>query len=313
MAPNVDPAEVKAVADQLLDALGENIVRIDAPLGALTTYRVGGRCSALITPLSIADLERAKEVIGDANIPLLPIGRGSNMLVADRGFVGIAIQLSGDFDDISTEGATLRAGGGAALPIVARRSVAAGLAGMEWAVGIPGSVGGAVRMNAGGHGSVVSDTVYAVELFSFGNGRTGRFGPEDFDFSYRHSNVTSNEIVTAAEFVLIAGDPVTGESRLDAIVSWRRMHQPGGQNAGSFFRNPPGQPAGLYIDHAGFKNFKIGTAYVNEKHANFIQATDDGSADDVYAVMREVQKRVREKDGIELEPEVVLVGFEDVQ
>ena len=296
---------------------------IDAPIGPLTTYRVGGRASALVVAESLEDLRRVGAAIaeaerggdGDADgdvvdrIGLLVIGRGSNLLVADAGFDGIVVQLGDGLATIEAPDHGLLVGGAAALPVVARRSVALGLSGFEWAVGVPGTIGGAVRMNAGGHGSDMAASVERVRVVDLRTGEDSTMLPTDLRFGYRSSALRSEQVVVQCRLALVPGDRSTGEEQLSEIVRWRREHQPGGANAGSVFTNPPGDSAGRLIDAAGLKGLRIGTAEVSTKHANFIQSDVDGSADDIVKVMIEMRRTVAERTGIDLHAETHLVGF----
>jgi len=284
----------------------------DVPLGPLTTYRVGGRAALFLRATSRDDLRAARDVVAERDVPVLVVGKGSNLLVADAGFPGLAVQLGDAFDaiDVSDDGRVV-AGGAVSLPVLARRTAASGLAGFEWAVGVPGSVGGAVRMNAGGHGSEMGEVLAGATVVDLAarNGRDGFVAVGDLDLSYRHSNVAETEVVVSAELRLTPGNRDASEREIAEIVRWRRKHQPGGQNAGSIFTNPPGDSAGRLIDAAGLKGFRVGSAHVSPKHANFFQADDGGSADDVRALIDEVRRRVLEATGVELVPELRMVGF----
>ena len=284
-------------------------VEADAPLGPLTTYRVGGPATMLVTVEDDDDLPELDRLAAESGLPVLVVGKGSNLLVADAGFPGIAVVLGERFAEIDVDGTTVRAGGATPLPVLARRTVAAGLTGLEWAVGVPGSVGGGVRMNAGGHGSDIAARLVRVRVHDIATGDDGVVPAADLDLGYRRSAVAPSHLVVWAEFALDTGDAEAGEAALAEIVRWRRDNQPGGQNAGSVFTNPPGDSAGRLVDAAGGKGLRVGTAAVSDKHANFIQADPGGSADDVHALLREVQRRVRETTGVELHPELRLVGF----
>lgn len=289
--------------------LGERC-RHDEPLAPFSTYRAGGPAALFLEVDDAADLDLVARAVAQTGIDVLVVGNGSNLLVADRGFSGLAIRLGPSFAEVEVDGNQVRAGGAALLPVVARRSVKAGLAGFEWAVGVPGSIGGAVRMNAGGHGSDMSEVVVGVRVFDLRNGKDGAVPAADLDFGYRRSAVGPHSLVTEATLGLEAGDREASEALLSEIVQWRRANQPGGQNAGSVFTNPPGDSAGRLIDAAGCKGRRRGTAEVSTKHANFIQAGSGGSADDVYALMAEVRDAVEAHSGVRLHPETVLVGFE---
>jgi UDP-N-acetylmuramate dehydrogenase len=242
-------------------------------------------------------------------LDVLVVGKGSNMLVADAGFEGVAITLGETFAEVVVDGTGVAAGGGAALPVVARRTAAAGLTGFEWAVGVPGSIGGAVRMNAGGHGSDMAATLTRVRVVDLASGEDGWMAAAALDLAYRHSSVTASQIVVRAELALERGDAAQSEATIASIVRWRRENQPGGQNAGSVFTNPPGDSAGRLIDAAGCKGLRIGSAVVSDKHANFFIADSGGRAGDVVALMNEVRRRVHDTQGVWLEPETRLIGF----
>ncbi len=305
-----EPRHRVDVALAILQSLGERSVR-DGALGPLTTYRVGGPASILVTVRSIDDLSLVKTALVQSGLPVLIVGRGSNLLVSDRGFPGIAVILDPSaFSEVSVERTSVRAGAALPLPSLARQSVEAGLTGLEWGVGVPGSVGGAVRMNAGGHGSDVAHHLESATLVDLmGEGVPESVPLERMEFAYRHSAVTPGRVVIAACFGLSAGDPEDGRRTIREIVRWRREHQPGGQNAGSVFTNPPGTSAGWLIDSAGLKGRRWRSAEVSSKHANFIQADPGGSADDVYGLIQLVRAEVQRHHGIELQPEVRLIGF----
>jgi UDP-N-acetylmuramate dehydrogenase len=294
--------------DDAAHLLGDR-ARRDVPLGPLTTYRVGGPAALLVEVEGDDDLRAVAEAVGASGVEVLVVGKGSNLLVADAGFPGLAVVLGEAYARIEIEGTTVRAGGAVPLPVLARRTVAAGLTGLEWAVGVPGSVGGAVRMNAGGHGSDVAASLRRVRVCDLVTGDDGEVTAADLDLGYRTSAVTASRLVVWAEFALAPGAVAAGEATLAEVVRWRRGHQPGGQNAGSVFTNPAGDSAGRLVDAAGCRGLRRGTAQVSEKHANFIQAHPGGSADDVAALIEEVRRRVRAVHGVDLHPEVRLVGF----
>lgn len=286
-------------------------VQRNAPIGPLTTYRVGGAAALLVTVTSPADVEALVAVTGGTGIDTLVVGRGSNLLVADEGFAGVAIVLGSGFDDVTVQGSTVTAGAAAKLPVVARTTVQHGLTGFEWAVGVPGSVGGAVRMNAGGHGAEMVDSLVAAEVADLADGSIRWRDRDELGFGYRDSTVADHDIVLSARLELPPGDPEAGKVEMREIVIWRRDHQPGGQNAGSVFTNPDGDSAGRLIDTAGCKGLRVGTAEVSEKHANFIQADPEGCAADIVALMAEIRRRVLDHHGIDLHAETRLIGFTD--
>lgn len=307
-----DAPRAAAPADELAavaSALGD-LGRPNAPLAPLTTYRVGGPAALLVEAATLEDLQRVAAAVGPTSVPVLVVGRGSNLLVADRGFGGVAVVLAaGHWDDIDIDGDRVVAGAAATLPVVARRTVAAGLRGFEWAVGVPGSVGGAVRMNAGGHGSDMAASLVGVRSFDLRTGEDRTVSSRALDLAYRHSSVGSDDLVLSAVLALVPGDRAAGEAMLAEIVAWRRANQPGGANAGSVFTNPAGDSAGRLIDTAGGRGRRHGTAEVSDRHANFIQADAGGSADDVAALMDDVVALVRDVHGVTLHPETRMVGF----
>lgn len=302
---------VSPAVDQAARLLGDR-ARRDVAIGPLTTYRVGGAAALFVEATSEGDLAAVRAAVSATGVPVLVLGRGSNMLVSDAGFPGVVVTLGAGFDGIDIgDGGVVRAGAAVQLPVLARRTAAASLSGLEWAVGVPGSVGGAVRMNAGGHGSDIAATLVRFRFVDLSGAEAdGEFGPERLSFSYRHSTVAAHHVVVWAEFGLVPGDRASSEATISEIVRWRREHQPGGQNAGSVFTNPPDDAAGRLIEAAGLKGFRVGTAEVSAKHANFIQADEGGRADDVHALIREVQRRVEERTGVKLATELRLIGFD---
>lgn len=312
-------SRASADADRSIDIaaglLGSR-VRHGAPLGALTTYRVGGCASLMMAIESRDDLSVLADAVRQSQISFLVVGRGSNMIVADTGYRGLAVSLGGDFAAISRttdetgDQVLLEAGGGVALPVLARRCAGEGLRGLEWAVGVPGSVGGAVAMNAGGHGSEIADVATKVHLFDVYKGEDEEVPVDDLDLGYRSSNLSGSAVVLNATFRLQRGDAALAISEVDEIVRWRRANQPGGQNAGSVFTNPPGDSAGRLIELSGCKGLRVGTAQVSTKHANFIQADPGGSADDVIRLIALVRRKVADACGVQLVPEVRMIGFD---
>ena len=301
-----------AVVEAVIDALGPAAER-DAPLGALTTYRVGGPAAVLVRAESadhLVALGGALAAAGGGPVPVVVVGRGSNLLVADRGFAGVAVVLGEGLAGIDIDGTTVTAGGAASLPVVARQSAARGLTGFEWAVGVPGSVGGAVRMNAGGHGSDMAATLRRVRVVDLRSGEDGWMSLGALELGYRRSVLAPHQVVVSAELGLADGDRVAAEAEISEIVRWRREHQPGGANAGSVFTNPPGDSAGRLLDAAGAKGRRHGSAEVSAKHANFIQADEGGSADDVVALMAELRALVADRTGVDLHAETHLLGFD---
>ena len=300
-----------AVMVPLERALPDRVVR-DAPSAEFTTYRCGGPLSVFVRLEDEHDVLVLAEVLRDhPDVPTLVVGRGSNLLVADEGFPGVALVLAGALDDVELhrDRSRVTAGGAVALPVLARRAGGAGIAGLEFYVGIPGSVGGAVRMNAGGHGRETRDVLQRARVVDLVRAEVTDRPVDTLDLGYRRSNLGARHVVVLAEFDGHADEPEVCERRISAIVRWRREHQPGGSNAGSVFTNPSGDAAGRLIEQAGLKGFRIGGATVSEKHANFFVAAPGARAADVHTLVGEVQRRVAEHSGVVLHPELHMVGF----
>jgi UDP-N-acetylmuramate dehydrogenase len=293
------------------EALGD-LARPMVPLGPFTTYKVGGPAALFVEVSDDAELAAVAGAVQATGIAVLVVGNGSNLLVADAGFPGLAVRLGGAYATIDIAGTEVSAGGAALLPVVARQTVKAGLTGFEWAVGVPGSIGGAVRMNAGGHGSDMAASLLGVRVFDCRTGEDATVPASDLDLGYRRSAISADQVVLRATLGLAPDEAGTGSETLSEVVRWRRAHQPGGQNAGSVFTNPDGDSAGRLIDLAGCKGLRRGSAQVSTKHANFIQADAGGRADDVHAVMVAVRDAVEAETGVRLHPETRLVGFGEV-
>lgn len=293
-------------------ALGD-AVSFDHRVAALTTYRVGGAAAVFVRVDDESRLALVASVAAEHSLPIVVIGRGSNMLVSDRGFPGLMVQF-GDFATGIEVGpdSEVTAGAAVLLPVLARRTAAAGLTGFEWAVGVPGSVGGAVCMNAGGHGSDMHASLVDARVLDWRDGTTRVIASNELGLRFRGSAIGEERAVISAHLRLAPGDRATSEATIEEIVRWRRENQPGGQNAGSVFVNPvPGEvAAGELIDRCGLRGFRIGSAEVSTKHANFIQSDVGGSAADVVAVMSHVRGVVADKTGHMMRSEIRLVGFD---
>lgn len=310
-----DPRRTRAL-DRLGVLLGPR-VRRDVELAPFTTYKVGGPASLFMVAHSIDDLHAVSNALREQRVPVLVIGRGSNLLVADEGFEGLVLML-GEFAEQITwpskpAPSRLVAGAAVPLPVLARQCASHGLTGFEWGVGVPGSVGGAVRMNAGGHGSDIAASIESAKIFHLGKGIVANVAGSDLGLRFRGSDLQPHHVVLSATFALAWGDQAASEAEIAEIVRWRREHQPGGQNAGSVFVNPEpgGGSAGAIIDRVGLRGLRIGSAVVSDKHANFIQCDPDGSAADVADLMAEVRERVHDETGIDLRSEIRLVGFDE--
>jgi UDP-N-acetylenolpyruvoylglucosamine reductase len=289
-----------------------SIVQRDFPLARMATVRTGGDAEYFARAGSGAQL---RELLGWAraiDAPLAIVGSGSNLLIADEGVRGLVVKLDRKLALIKHEGERLVCGGGARLPSVAARAAQAGLSGIEFGVNIPGTVGGAVRMNANAYGGELCKALEWVEIMT-ANGSERRT-PAELGFGYRSSNLAAGEIVARASFVLVPARTGTVKATLAEMRERRHAAQPQGiKTFGSTFKNPEdlraeGRSAGLLLAEAGCNGLSIGGARFAEKHANFIENTGSASTADVIAVMAEGRRRVREHFGVELEPEVQTLG-----
>ncbi|MEX2486242.1 MAG: UDP-N-acetylmuramate dehydrogenase [Nitriliruptoraceae bacterium] len=297
--PVVDALRVAGVAD----------VRGGASLGAFTTLRVGGPARALVTAHHDDELRAVGDVCQSFALPWAVIGRGSNLLVADRGWPGVAAVLGSGYRGIAFTGVRVVVGAAEPLPAVATHVAAAGLSGFAWAVAVPGSVGGAVRMNAGAHGGQVADHLVEADIVRLRTGVRETWPAAALGLRYRHSDLPDDAVVVSATLQLAHHEPQAVRAELDAIRAWRRANQPiNSPTCGSVFTNPTGDSAGRLIEAAGGKGLRVGGATVSMKHANFIVTHRDASAADVLALMRAVQELVKERFGVLLQPEVVVLG-----
>ena len=279
------------------------------PLGPLTTYKLGGPARLMVEAEDREDLVAVAAGLEETPIDVLVLGRGSNVLISDRGFDGVVVHLGSGFNWVRWTEGSVAAGSATSLPHLARTAARAGQGNLEFYVGIPGSVGGAVRMNAGCHGSETAEVLEVAEVFDLADGAETRRTPLDLALDYRHSNLGDLEIVTAATFRTLPVDPETAEGTMRDVSRWRKEYQPGGTlNAGSVFRNPKGDAAGRIIDEAGLKGFSVGAVSVSHKHANFIVAEREATAQDVHDLVIAVRDTVQDRSGVELVPEIRFIG-----
>lgn len=283
-------------------------LRAGFTMAPLTTFRIGGPAALYLEPEDDADLEAVGRAIVETRIPVVTLGKGSNVLVPDEGFPGLVIRLGRGYRWAARDGDRLTAGGAMPLPALSGIALRHGLEGLEFGVAIPASLGGAVRMNAGAHGREMADALETIDLFVFGERRRITVTVGDAGFSYRRSRLRRDGVVVGATVLLAPGDPVRIRAAMEAARDWRRRTQPLAEpNCGSVFKNPPGDHAARLIDAAGLKGTRVGGAQVSEKHANFIVATPGATAHDVVALIDLVRTRVRDEAGVDLEPEVRLL------
>lgn len=288
-------------------------VRTAFSMAPLTTFRIGGPAALYLEAESEDDLIAVGEAVRQSSLPVIVVGKGSNILVSDRGFDGLVLRLGRGFRWAARDGEVLTSGAAMPLPALAGIASSHALSGLEFGVAIPGSVGGAVRMNAGAHGREIAQVVRSVDVFELGPSATRRIQARDVAFRYRSSSLPAGGVVTAAAFALATADAATIRTAMDEARSWRRRTQPLAEpNCGSVFKNPPGDHAARLIDAAGGKALRVGGAAVSSKHANFIVTSEGAKATDVVELIRSVQDLVAARFDLHLEPEVHLVGAFDL-
>ncbi len=282
------------------------------PLSRLTTIRTGGAADWLGRPATKGQLVEFLRWAEDEGVAVGLVGSGSNLLVADDGFHGLAIKLDGELATIERDGEGILCGGGARLPSAAAKAAGWGLSGLEFGINIPGTAGGAVRMNANAYGGQLARVLDWVEVCGAAGGE--RRAPDQLGFSYRSSNLGAGEVVSRARFHLRPGDPAEIRATLATMRERRRDAQPSGiKTFGSTFKNPEderagGRSAGQLLDAAGCRGLRHGGARFSEKHANFVENTGEATTADVLELMAAGRRRVHERFGIELEPEVQVLG-----
>ena len=305
---------VRRDVKEAVERIWKGAVHWNRPLASCSTLGVGGPAEALIFPENEKELVDLLQDLRQQALPWQVIGRGSNILVADRGLPGVVIVLGSRFAAITRERESgqelVRAEAGCSLPTLVRWCAEQGLSGFEFAVGIPGSVGGAVVMNAGAWGSDMSGVLDSFVIVDE-SGRRQDLAAAAETFGYRRWQSRAKSVVVAARFKVRPAERLAIETRCRRYLQERKEKQPQSPSAGSFFKNPPGQAAGRLIEQAGLKGTRIGGAMVSPRHANFLVNTGRATAEDFVSLMRLVQNRVRESAGIELEPEVQLLGFEE--
>ncbi len=300
------------LVDELTDAC-EGEVTADADLAGFTTLKVGGPARVHVDAQGDDDLAAVGRACHRHGVGWLIVGRGSNMLVSDRGWPGVAVSLGRGFRGYEVDGDRVRAGAAEPLPSLAVKLANEGFAGFAWAAAVPGSLGGAVRMNAGAHGGEMADHLVEAELFRLGSGTRETWPVATLGLRYRHSELPSDAVVVAATLQLRRGDTDEVRDEISEIKQWRRDHQPINEpNCGSVFTNPDGDSAGRLVDAVGGKALSVGGARVSQLHANFIVTTPGATAADVRSLIRTLRQRVADEFGVVLRPEVQMIGdFDD--
>ena len=278
------------------------------PLSKLTTIGTGGAAAAFARPESLASLEEVLRWAEDRGLPSVVVGLGSNLLASDAGVGALVLRLAGDLATVELDGEILRAGGGAANAVCLHRARAAGLGGLEFASAIPGTAGGGVRMNAGAYGSDYAAILERALVVSADG--SGWLDAGQLELSYRHSGLRLGQVVARVEYRLTPRPPEEIKVEVAGLVARRKATQPTNKRTfGSVFKNPPGEiGAGGMLELCGLKGHRIGGAAISPRHANFVENVDRATSADCLALMTEARRRARDRFGVELEREVVLVG-----
>jgi len=298
-----------AAAERLLrERLGSRL-RVGFPLAPLTSFRIGGPAALFVEPEDDGALEAVGLAVEQTGVPVVVIGKGSNVLVSDEGFAGIVVRLGRGYRWAGRDGNLLTAGGAMPLPALAGIAMRHRLSGLEFGVAIPASLGGAVKMNAGAHGRSMSEVIERVDVYSLARRARGSLSVDEAGFGYRRSGLPPGDVVVAALARLESGDEPEIRARMEEARDWRRRTQPLAEpNCGSVFKNPDGDHAARLIETAGAKGLRLGGAQVSEKHSNFIVAGPGASSSDVWALIEQVRALVESHAGIRLETEVELMG-----
>lgn len=301
-----------AGAERLLrERLGSRL-RVGFPLAPLTSFRIGGPAALYVEAEDDGALEAVGRAAGQTGVSVVVIGKGSNVLVSDEGFPGIVVRLGRGYRWAGRDGDRLTAGGAMPLPALAGVAMRHRLAGLEFGVAIPASLGGAVKMNAGAHGRSMSEVIERIEVYSLSRCARHSLSADEAGFAYRRSSLPPDGVVVGAAARLEAGDEEEIRARMEEARDWRRRTQPLAEpNCGSVFKNPDGDHAARLIEAAGGKGLRLGSAQVSSKHSNFIVADPGASASDVWQLIERVRALVESHAGIRLETEVELMGAVD--
>lgn len=297
------------ILGKLQDIVGSDNIVSDEPMRKHTTFRIGGNADIFVRPESKEQIAEILRLCRKQDVPYFILGNGSNLLVGDRGFRGVVINIMDNMNDIKVDGGVIKAQAGAMLIKVSRAARDNSLTGLEFASGIPGTIGGAIYMNAGAYGGEMKDVVTKVTAMD-AEGEIYTFGTDELEFSYRHSVIQQRDlIVLDVTMKLVAGDQKIIDDRMSELAVARRTKQPlEYPSAGSTFKRPEGYFAGKLIMDAGLRGYSVGGAQVSEKHCGFVVNRGGATAADVAGLIRDVQKKVMDQFGVMLEPEVKMLG-----
>ena len=284
-------------------------LRFDEPLSKHNYFGIGGNAAAYFEVSTTDELAYVAQLKKRWDVPVTIIGRGSNLLVSDAGYRGIVVRLIGEFNRLKFDQNRVEVGAGVSLPRLSKTAASRGLSGVEFALGIPGSVGGGLIMNAGAWGSSFGDLVERVQAMT-ATGELIDLSRDEAHFTYRHSGLKTYFCVTGATLTLTPGDAEEVASLMQDLYNQKITSQPfAEENAGCMFKNPPGHSAGKLIDECGLKGYRVGGAEVSKIHGNFILNLNDATAHDVLSLVRHIQAHVKRERGVDLEMEVQLLGF----
>ena len=297
--------------DKLTSVIAKERVYVDEPMSRHTTFRVGGPADFFVTPKAKEEVRDVVRICKEAGMPYYIIGNGSNLLVSDAGYRGVIVQIYKEMNEVKVEGDLVKAQAGALLSGIAAKALGAELSGFEFASGIPGTIGGACVMNAGAYGGEMKDVLESVTVLT-GEGKIIELGRNELELGYRTSVIAKKGyIVLGAVLKLERGDGEKIKTYMDELKEKRVTKQPlEYPSAGSPFKRPEGYFAGKLIEDAGLRGFQVGGAQVSEKHCGFVINRDHATAADIMELMRQVQIRVKENSGVDLEPEVKRLGDE---
>jgi UDP-N-acetylmuramate dehydrogenase len=296
------------IADKFRKTVGDDFVLENEPMSKHTTFRIGGVADVFVMPDSIEKIKSCIDIAKENNVPYYVVGNGSNLLVKDKGFRGVIIQLFTSFNAVEVNGNVIRSQCGAMLSGISRTALNNSLTGLEFASGIPGTLGGAVCMNAGAYGGEMKQIIKSVTVLKDGEVLT--LSNEECDFSYRNSRIMrEGMLVLEAEIELEKGNFDDIKAKMDELSQQRISKQPlEYPSAGSTFKRPEGYFAGKLIDDSGLRGYRVGGAQVSEKHCGFVVNRGGATAEDVLTLMEDVNRIVKEKFGVGLEPEVRIIG-----
>lgn len=299
---------MEKIITEYKNLLGEKNVKLSEPMNKHTTFRIGGNADIFVTPESDEQILKAIEIAQRNNIPYYIVGNGSNLLVKDKGFRGVIIQIYKNFSRIEVNGNEIKVQAGALLSAVAKTALNNCLTGMECLSGIPGTIGGAVCMNAGAYGGEIKDIVTGVKVIK--DNKIITITNEEAGFGYRHSNIMSDKMIVLEAYIsLEKGDSGAIRTKMSELMEQRNSKQPVElPSAGSTFKRPEGYFAGKLIDDSGLRGYSVGAAQVSPKHCGFIVNNGGATADDVLTLINNVSDVVMDKFGVRLEPEVRIIG-----